>query len=151
MVWSQCRKSSRSYKDRATERGGGGGGGGGRKRLGMTWHGVRIVPETRCYSSIDIDKLATLSQIGLTDQEKKEMGPQIERIVDWFGQLQSVNVSGVPPAMRGSESRQDDTSWLRSDEVRESTSQDIDGLLGQVPGKRVSSDGFILVPKTEQD
>lgn len=118
---------------------------------GMPWHGH--VRGSRCYShdssSIDVDKLSQLAQIGLRKEEKEELGPQIERIVDWFGQLQQVDVSGVPPAMRGGASRGEDTSWLRPDTPEPRDPQEIDSVLSQVPEGRLSDDGFVLIPKTE--
>lgn len=138
LLWSTCRTSMRCtpswYANRGVE------------TTNVSWHGRRL---TRCYSgSVDIDTLSKLSQIRLSEEEKAEMGPQIERLVEWVGQLQQVDVSGVPPAMRGVESRQEDTSWLRADEAVETPPDEIGKLLGQVPGSRLSDNGFIMIPKT---
>lgn len=48
----------------------------------------------------DVRELARLAHISVTDQEVAEWGPKIEGIVEWFGQLQGVDVEGVPPALR---------------------------------------------------
>ena len=138
LLWSTCRTSIRGTPSWHANRG--------VETSNVSWHGRRL---TRCYSgSVDIDTLSKLSQIRLSEEEKAEMGPQIERLVEWVGQLQQVDVSGVPPAMRGVESRQEDTSWLRADEAVETPPDEIGKLLGQVPGSRLSDNGFIMIPKT---
>lgn len=48
----------------------------------------------------DVRELARLAHISVTDQEVADWGPKIEGIVEWFGQLQGVDVEGVPPALR---------------------------------------------------
>ena len=45
----------------------------------------------------------------------KDWAPKIEGIVDWFGQLQEVDVEGVPPALRA---EVDSDNCLREDEPR---------------------------------
>lgn len=48
----------------------------------------------------NVQKLAQLASIGVTDEEAAEWGPKIGSIVEWFGQLQQVDLDGVPPALR---------------------------------------------------
>ncbi|KAL6752224.1 hypothetical protein V8C86DRAFT_615265 [Haematococcus lacustris] len=52
-------------------------------------------------ASPDIARLAKLAQIGLTEQEAADAEPKLRSILEWFGQLQAVDVSGVPPAIHG--------------------------------------------------
>lgn len=46
----------------------------------------------------------------------KEWSPKIEGIVDWFGQLQEVDVEGVPPALRA---EVENENFLRKDLPRQ--------------------------------
>jgi Asp-tRNA(Asn)/Glu-tRNA(Gln) amidotransferase C subunit len=60
----------------------------------------------------DVRKLAKMAQLEVTDAEVAEWGPKIERIVEWFGQLQQIDLEGVPPALRADV---DDGDFLRDD------------------------------------
>lgn len=98
----------------------------------------------------DVDKLSKLAQMALTKEEEQEIGGQIERIVDWFGALQEIDVSGVDPALKATveseEQGPDGISNLRSDTPsRYEHAQD---MLKQVPDDCMSDEGFVLVPKT---
>ena len=64
----------------------------------------------------DVQRLAQLAQIGVTAEEAAAWGPKIEGIVEWFGQLQEVDLEGVPPALRAN---LEDGNALRADESRE--------------------------------
>ncbi|KAI7844031.1 hypothetical protein COHA_002371 [Chlorella ohadii] len=41
-----------------------------------------------------------MAHIAVTDEEVADWGPKIENIVEWFGQLQEIDVEGVPPALQ---------------------------------------------------
>ena len=96
---------------------------------------------------VDIEKLSALANIELTENEKIDLGADIERIVDWFGELQELDVSDVDPSLRSGVSDScGDASSLREDVVSldpERAKQ----MLGQVPDQRLSGDGFVQVPK----
>lgn len=67
----------------------------------------------------DVRKLAEMAQLGITDAQVEEWGPQIESIVGWFDQLQQIDVSDVAPAVRGvvdDDVGNEDGKCLRSDE-----------------------------------
>ena len=68
-----------------------------------------------------------------------DWGPKIEGIVDWFGQLQEVDVEGVPPALRADVEGQD---VLRPDEPRRYAHQA--EMLQQAPDREGP---FVRVPK----
>lgn len=55
-----------------------------------------------------------MAQIAVTDQEASEWQPKINSIIDWFGQLQQVDVTGVAPAIHATEQG----TALRVDEAR---------------------------------
>lgn len=96
----------------------------------------------------DIDKLSELAQIKLTEEEKREIGPQIERIVEWMGQLNDVDVDGVRPSMRGGAEGAEgaeghvDMAWLRED-VEAVDPKDGEGRAGVL---ETNEEGFLAVP-----
>ena len=49
------------------------------------------------HNSIDIDYVANLARIDLTDDERKKFAEQLGGILDYFEQLNKVDVSGVEP------------------------------------------------------
>ncbi|KAJ4871171.1 hypothetical protein Rs2_47207 [Raphanus sativus] len=51
-------------------------------------------------SSPDISRLAETARISLTSAEIEECEPKIRQVIDWFGQLQHVDVNSVEPAIR---------------------------------------------------
>ncbi len=46
---------------------------------------------------IDIDRLAMLAKLHLTDAEKAMLAEQLPSIIDYIGKLQEVDTSGVDP------------------------------------------------------
>jgi aspartyl/glutamyl-tRNA(Asn/Gln) amidotransferase C subunit len=85
---------------------------------------VRMPPERRTYghsddrlssetSAVDLEKLAELSQLGITKSEAEAWRPKIADIIKWFDQLQQVDLEGVPPALRASLEKED---TLRQDD-----------------------------------
>jgi len=46
---------------------------------------------------IDVQKVAMLARIRLTDAEAAELGPQLSGILGYVDQLSSVNTDGIPP------------------------------------------------------
>lgn len=68
-----------------------------------------ITTIARCFSSEtnpsvlqppDVSRLAETARISLTPSEIEECGAKIRQVIDWFGQLQQVDVSSVEPAIR---------------------------------------------------
>jgi len=66
--------------------------------------------------------------------------PKIGSIIDWFGQLQQVDVQDVPPALRAME----DTPKFRSDVEQELSSESRAELVSMFPE---SEGGMVKVPK----
>ncbi|XP_076928195.1 glutamyl-tRNA(Gln) amidotransferase subunit C, chloroplastic/mitochondrial-like [Bidens hawaiensis] len=61
------------------------------------------VREYAVHSSLerpDVARLAETARISLTPQEAEEFAPKIQQVVDWFGQLQDVDLQSVEPAIR---------------------------------------------------
>ncbi|KAF8048227.1 hypothetical protein N665_2600s0003 [Sinapis alba] len=69
----------------------------------------RHIRISRCFSSDtnpsvlqppDVSRLAETARISLTPSEIEECGHKIRQVIDWFGQLQQVDVNSVEPAIR---------------------------------------------------
>jgi len=61
----------------------------------------------------NVSQLCEKARLSLTPEEVKDFESQIGRIVDWFAQLQEVDLTNVSPAIRVGEI--DATSTLRPD------------------------------------
>ncbi|CAN1837075.1 Glutamyl-tRNA(Gln) amidotransferase subunit C, chloroplastic/mitochondrial [Linum perenne] len=48
----------------------------------------------------DLRRLAETARISLTQQEVDELGPKIQQVIGWFGQLQAVDLNRVEPGIR---------------------------------------------------
>ncbi|KAJ6796967.1 glutamyl-tRNA(Gln) amidotransferase subunit C, chloroplastic/mitochondrial [Iris pallida] len=48
----------------------------------------------------DVGRLAETARISLSPEEARDFAPKIKQVVDWFGQLQAVNLESVPPSLR---------------------------------------------------
>ncbi|CAK9158813.1 unnamed protein product [Ilex paraguariensis] len=48
----------------------------------------------------DVLRLAETARISLTPDEVEEFAPKIQKVVDWFGQLQAVDLQSIEPAIR---------------------------------------------------
>ncbi|KAF8033937.1 hypothetical protein BT93_C0274 [Corymbia citriodora subsp. variegata] len=86
----------------------------------------------------DVPRLAATARISLTPQEIEEFTPKIRQVVDWFGQLQDVELQTVEPALRA------DTD---GDQLREDVPETFDNreaLISSVPSYE---EPFIKVPK----
>jgi len=44
---------------------------------------------------IDIDYVCSLAALRLSEEEKKELAPQLQRIVEWIAQISSLNLTGI--------------------------------------------------------
>lgn len=95
--------------------------------------------EQRGVQPPDVPELAKLAHVAVTEAEVKEWSPKIEGIVDWFGQLQEVDVEGVPPALRA---EVENENFLRKDLPRQYEQRET--LVQQFPSKEGN---FLKVPK----
>ena len=87
----------------------------------------------------NVEKLAQLAQIGVSEQEAADWAPKIAGIVEWFGQLQQADLEGIPPALRADV---DDTTSLRPDIPTPFKNRE--DMLKQVP---LMDGAFVRVPK----
>ncbi|PRQ27584.1 putative asparaginyl-tRNA synthase (glutamine-hydrolyzing) [Rosa chinensis] len=50
--------------------------------------------------ALDVPRLAETARISLTPQEVEEFAPKIGQVMEWFGQLQAVDLESVEPSIR---------------------------------------------------
>ncbi|CAO2816741.1 unnamed protein product [Amaranthus hypochondriacus] len=62
----------------------------------------------------DVSRLAESARISLTPKEVQEFGPKIHQVIEWFGQLQDVDLESIEPAIR---------SDIDGDNIREDVPQ----------------------------
>lgn len=88
---------------------------------------------------IDIDYVANLARIELTDEEKAKLGSQLDDILGYFEKLNMVNVDGVEPMAH---SHPVTNVWREGDEPGPTFSPDV--LTRMAPDSR---DNQVVVPK----
>ena len=90
----------------------------------------------------DIEKIADLAHLEITDDERRVFAPQIAEIVTYVEQLNAIDTSAVEPALGGLTSAGELTDSSRRDEVEPSLGQEL--ALDQAPD---SAAGHFRVPK----
>lgn len=86
----------------------------------------------------DVVQLADMARIHVSDEEVRAWQPQIARVVEWFQQMEDVDVSGVEPLVHAGE---DAERWRR--DVPEPFA-DVDGILAMAKDKQGT---YIRVPR----
>ncbi|KAL7610421.1 glutamyl-tRNA(Gln) amidotransferase subunit C, chloroplastic/mitochondrial [Lactuca sativa] len=86
----------------------------------------------------DVTRLAETARISLTPQEAEEFAPKIQQVVDWFGQLQDVDLQSIEPAIRA------DTEAGSFREDSPETFENRDAIIAAVPSYEAP---YIKVPK----
>jgi aspartyl-tRNA(Asn)/glutamyl-tRNA(Gln) amidotransferase subunit C len=79
----------------------------------------------------DIEKIAQLAHLEISDDERRMFAPQISEIVTYVEQLNEIDTSNVEPALGGLTPEGEATSSDRNDEVRPSLGQQV--ALDQAP------------------
>jgi aspartyl-tRNA(Asn)/glutamyl-tRNA(Gln) amidotransferase subunit C len=90
----------------------------------------------------DIEKIAQLAHLEITDEERRAFTPQIAEIVAYVEQLNELDTSSVEPAMGGLTPEGELTDSTRDDVVRPSLGQEL--ALEQAPD---AASGHFRVPK----
>jgi aspartyl-tRNA(Asn)/glutamyl-tRNA(Gln) amidotransferase subunit C len=85
----------------------------------------------------DLQKLALLARLRLSDDEVQQLGPQINQILDFVDKLSSLDTSGVEPMSTAL----DVANRIRPDDLRESLS--VEAALSNSPRH---DDTYFLVP-----
>ncbi len=88
--------------------------------------------------TIDLDYLAKLARLELSESEKNKLGPQLQGIIEYVGKLSAVDVDGVEPTAHGMPRF---NVWQEDDP---SEPMDRSLLLENAPSHR---DGQVVVPK----
>ena len=91
---------------------------------------------------VDIEKLAMLSRIQLTDKEKEAFSGQVADIIGFFQKLQEIDVTGIQPMAHPFEA----AAPLREDEP--SRPWPADKALANAPASRNDQ---VVVPKVVED
>lgn len=89
-------------------------------------------------ADIDIQHLADLAQLQLSEQEKAMVSNDLQRIMTMVDQMQAMDTDAVEPLAHPLDARQ----RLRTDEISEEIDRD---LLQQ--GAPATRDGLYLVPR----
>ena len=90
----------------------------------------------------DIEKVAQLAHLEITDEERRIFAPQIAEIVSYVEQLNEIDTSAIEPALGGLTPEGERTESSRADEVQPSLGQKI--ALDQAPDP---ASGHFRVPK----
>jgi aspartyl-tRNA(Asn)/glutamyl-tRNA(Gln) amidotransferase subunit C len=88
---------------------------------------------------IDIDYVANLARLDMTETEKAKLGSQINDILGYFDKLNAVDVSGVEPMAHA---HRVFNVWREGDEPGETYAPEV--LLRMAPEQR---DNQVVVPK----
>ncbi|MCP9494716.1 MAG: Asp-tRNA(Asn)/Glu-tRNA(Gln) amidotransferase subunit GatC [Pyrinomonadaceae bacterium MAG19_C2-C3] len=90
----------------------------------------------------DIDKLAALAQLEITDDERRQLTTQVAAIITYVEQLNELDTGGVEPSTGGFTDEGARTHATRNDTVQPSLGQQ--AALDQAPDPHA---GFFRVPK----
>jgi len=80
-------------------------------------------------SKEEVEHIALLARLGISDEEKEKFAEQISSILDYVEQLKEVDTTGIEPTAQvtGLE------NLMRLDEVEERSLELKKGLIGQAP------------------
>ena len=93
-------------------------------------------------SESDIEKIAQLAHLEITDDERRMFAPQMAEIVTYVEQLNEIDTADVDPALGGLTPEGERTDSSRPDEVKPSLGQKV--ALDQAPD---AAAGHFRVPK----
>ena len=93
-------------------------------------------------SEADIEKIAQLAHLEITDAERQMFAPQIAEIVTYVEQLNAIDTGEVEPALGGLTPEGERTESSRPDQVQPSLGQKV--ALDQAPDP---ASGHFRVPK----
>ncbi len=93
-------------------------------------------------SESDIEKIAQLAHLEITDDERRMFAPQIAEIVSYVEQLNEIDTTASEPALGGLTPEGERTEASRADEVQPSLGQAV--ALEEAPDP---ASGHFRVPK----
>jgi aspartyl-tRNA(Asn)/glutamyl-tRNA(Gln) amidotransferase subunit C len=100
------------------------------------------IHQTMPITESDVQKIAVLAHLELTDEELRTLAPQVASVVAYIEQLNELDTSRVEPAMGGLTPEGEQTAAVREDATRPSLGQAL--ALEQAPDP---SHGHFRVPK----
>ncbi|KAL3818988.1 hypothetical protein ACJIZ3_004893 [Penstemon smallii] len=86
----------------------------------------------------NVERLADTARISLTPQQVEEFAPKIQQVVDWFGQLQAVDLQSIEPAIR---------AGTEGDNLRNDVPEIFDNRDAMIASVPSYEDSYIKVPK----
>ncbi|KAI4352892.1 hypothetical protein L6164_007100 [Bauhinia variegata] len=86
----------------------------------------------------DVPRLAETARISLTSTEIEEFAPKIKQVIDWFGQLQNVDLQSIEPSIRADTEDKN----LRDDDPE--TFEHRDNIIAAIPSYE---EPYIKVPR----
>lgn len=89
---------------------------------------------------MDINHLASLARLGLTEEEKKKFSADLVAVLDFFRALEEVNVADIQPISQVSGLE----NVIREDKIEKCPENVRENILRQAPEIK---DGFIKVKK----
>lgn len=90
-------------------------------------------------SPSDLDHIAKLARIDLSESEKETFLPQLESVIEYFDVLNKVNTDGVEPTFRVN----NQSNVLRTDEIKESLP-----ITDALSGASRTKDNYFVVTRT---
>jgi aspartyl-tRNA(Asn)/glutamyl-tRNA(Gln) amidotransferase subunit C len=103
---------------------------------------MKLIKESNmALQKIDIDYVTELSRLALSDEEKKQFGAQMVRILDYVNKLSELNVEGIAPLTQTVE----DNLPLREDVT--APSLPVETALKNAPKREAGS--FVVPPPIE--
>ncbi len=91
-------------------------------------------------SETEVERIAKLARLGITDEEKGKFGRELSAILEYVDELNRVNTEAVLPMAGGTEL----VNIMRPDEPGNLDLAEEPSLIGQAPE---SKDGFIKAPR----
>lgn len=88
---------------------------------------------------IDIDYVANLARLDMSDEQKAKLGSQLDDILGYFDKLNAVDVEGVEPMAHA---HRVSNVWREGDEPGETYAPEV--LMSMAPESR---DNQVVVPK----
>ena len=94
----------------------------------LRWSLLKNMPE-KIITKKDVEYVAKLARISITEEEKSNFQGQLENILDYIGKLQAAKTDGVPPAAHPHAV----SNVMRKDEAK--PFQNIPAVLNNAPEK----------------
>jgi aspartyl-tRNA(Asn)/glutamyl-tRNA(Gln) amidotransferase subunit C len=109
-----------------------------RRQPGAVWVVSPLRGESAVIGVKEVEHVAKLARLALSEEEKTKYAEQLAKIIDYFDQLKSVDTTGIEPLAHA----QSIFNVMRDDEVVAPAGKDL--LLENAPEKE---NGYFRVPR----